>query len=128
MTKHDKQDACCVFAYQYRDAANWKTYGELLLAGEASEADICTMVSYFDSGDLFVAQQIGVPSLCEKHFIDYDGPSDLDHAYHEFFKLRPATQEEIDTMSIFATLSDLLTRIANTGGRWDVRLSPNCDI
>lgn len=128
MTTHDKQVACCVFAYQYRDAANWKTYGELLLAGEASEADISAVVSLFDGGDLFVAEQIGIPSLCEQHFIDYDGPSDLDHAYHEFFELRPATREDIDRMSIFATISDLFARITATGGRWDVRLSPNCDI
>ncbi|MEQ1514815.1 MAG: hypothetical protein ABL934_19335 [Lysobacteraceae bacterium] len=128
MTQHHKQEVYCVFAYQYRDAANWKTYGELLLAGKASEAEISAMVSHLDGGDLFVAEQIGIPSLCGQHFIDYDGPSDLDHAYHEFLELRPATQDEIDTMSIFANLSDLLTRIANTGGRWDVRLSPNCDI
>ena len=127
MTQQHKPEAYCVFAYQYRDAANWKTYGELLLVGEVFEADISALVSYLDGGDLFVAEQIGIPSLCEQHFIDYDGPSDLDHAYHEFFELRPATQEEVDTMSIFATLSDLLTQIANTGGRWDVRLSPNCD-
>lgn len=128
MTQHHKQEVYRVFAYQYRDAANWKTYGELLLAGKASEAEISAMVSHLDGGDLFVAEQIGIPSLCEQHFIDYDGPSDLDHAYHEFLELRPAIPEEIDTMSIFGNLRDLLTRIANTGGRWDVRLSPNCDI
>jgi hypothetical protein len=127
MTKHQKQESCCVFSYQYRDAANWKTFGELLLAGEVSESDIATMISHFDGGDLFVAEQIGIPSLCEQHFIDYDGPSDLDHAFHEFLGLRPANHQEIETMKIFNKLSELISRIAKTHGQWDVSLSPNCD-
>lgn len=128
MTKHQKQEIFCVFAYQYRDAANWKTFGELLLTGEASEAQISTMTSYFDGGDLFVAEQIGIPSLCEQHFIDYDGPSDLDHAFHEFLGLRPANHQDIETMKIFTVLGELSSRIAKTRGKWDVSLSPNCDV
>jgi len=128
MTKYHKQVICCVFSYQYRDAANWKTFGELLLTGEASEAEIATMRSHFEGGDLFVAEQIGIPSLCEQHFIDYDGPSDLDHAFHEFIELRPAKPQDIETMPIHTKLSELLARIAETRGQWDVRLSPNCDV
>lgn len=128
MIKHQKQETFCVFAYQYRDTANWKTFGKLLLTGEASEAEISTMTSYFDGGDLFVAEQIGIPSLCKQHFIDYEGPSDLDHAFHEFFALRPAKSHDIETMPVFTAFSDLLARIAQTHGQWDVRLSPNCDL
>src|SRR5690606_40145390 len=46
-------------------------------------------------GDQFVAEQVDVPTLCPQHFAATgEGPSDLDHAYHEFVALRSASVEE----------------------------------
>lgn len=118
----------CVFEYMYRDAGNWKTYGTLLLAGQGRGMrdlirDCC------ESGDWFVAEQVGVPSLCQQHWVDCgDGPSDLDHAFHEFVDLRPASEEEAATLSDSGSLVELLERMRAAAGRWDVRLSPNCDL
>lgn len=110
----------------YRDAGNWKTYGEVLLSGEAMgmyEA----LRACLESGDLFVAEQVAIPSLCEQHFIDCkDGPSDLDHAYHEFVDLRLATEVEVATLKLSGTLNALMLRMRAASGRWDVSLSPNC--
>lgn len=116
----------CVFEYRYRDAGNWKTYGLLLLSGTAPgkrEAirECC------DSDGLFVAEQVGIPPLCEKHWADCgDGPSELDHAYHEFVDLRPASEEEIAALPVAGTLGATLERMRVAAGRWDVRFSPNC--
>ncbi len=114
-----------VLEYMYRDAGNWKSYGMLLLSGEATGMREAVR-NCLESGDLFVAEQVAVPSLCKQHFIDCkDGPSDLDHAYHEF-DLRAATDAEVATLKLSGTLNALMLRMQAASGRWDVSLSPNC--
>ena len=117
----------CVFEYLYRDAGNWKTYGLLLLLGKVTEEAAVVIAEALDCNSTFVAEQIGIPSLCDQHFKDCgsDGPGDLDHAYHEFFGLRAATKEEVDTLTVFAALSDVVKRFKQVDGRWNVGLSPN---
>lgn len=116
----------CVFEYMYRDAGNWKTHGALLLTGSV-DGGKDLLRDYFESDDLFVAEQVGIPSLCAEHFIACgEGPTNLDHAYHEFVDLRPAIEEELVVTPIFGPLDDLLGRIRAAAGHWDVRLSPNC--
>lgn len=117
-----------VFEYMYRDGANWKTHGALLLVGElkTTSESVCELL---ESGDLFVAEQVGVPPLCEKHWEDCgEGPSHLDHAYHEFLDLRPANSEEIAALPVAGQLSELMGRLMSASGRWDVRLSRNCEL
>ncbi len=115
-----------VFEYMYRDAGNWKTSGTLLLSGKEEET-VKVVRDWLADGDLFVAEQVGIPSLCAEHFTACaDGPSELDHAYHEFIKLRLANEHESLGLPISGALSELLTRIQAAAGRWDVRLSPNC--
>lgn len=116
-----------VFEYQYRDGGNFKTYGRLLLSGqdEHTEASIRQCLEW---GDQFVAEQIGVPALYEEHWRQVeDGPSDLDHSFHEFICLHAAQPEEQD-LPIWGTLADMMKRMLAASGRWDVRLSPNCDL
>ncbi len=116
----------CVFEYMYRDVGNWKTHGGLLLAGKAGDAR-ALLRQYCESGELFVAEQVGVPLLCPEHFASCgEGPSDLDHAYHEFVDLRPATDEEVVAMPSAGSLHDLLGRMQTAAAHWNVRLSPNC--
>jgi hypothetical protein len=81
----------------------------------------------FESEDLFVAEQVGIPSLCFEHFAACgDGPSDIDHAYHEFVDLRAATDSDVESMQVAGSLDELMERIAAAAGKWDVRFSPNC--
>ena len=115
----------CVFDYVYRDAGNWKTHGSVLLTGDVRSVRDAIQACC-EWGGLFVAEQVGIPSLCEKHWTDCgDGPSELDHAYHEFIDLRPASNEEIATMPIAGTLSAFLEQMRACAGRWDVTRSPN---
>ena len=120
MSKH------CIFQYCYRDGGNWKTYGELLLIGDP-EGVVEPLRECLEWSDLFVAEQVGVPSLCTKHFESCaDGPSDLDHAYHEFVGLRVATRSEVERLRATGGLQELMGRFRAASRRWDVTLSPNC--
>lgn len=115
-----------VFEYMYRDAGNWKTYGALLLTGHA-EGVRESLRECFEWEDLFVAEQVDVPSLCAEHFVTCgEESSDHDHAYHEFVDLRPATKEEMAAMPVAGSLDDMVRRMQAAAGRWDVSLSPNC--
>jgi hypothetical protein len=116
----------CVFEYQYRDAGNWKTHGALRLIGDARGARE-SIRDCLESGELFVSEQVSIPSLCRQHWEDCkDGPSALDHAYHEFMDLRPATADDAENLPIFGKLDALLAQFRSAAERWDVSLSPNC--
>jgi len=115
-----------VFEYMYRDGGNWKTFGELLLDGMDGDAE-AEFRATLEWGNQFVAEQVGVPPLQEKHFIDCEsGPSDLDHAFHEFVGIRKATMEESEKLQIHCSSHDLLARFRRASGCWDVQLSPHC--
>lgn len=119
-------DSYCIFEYLYRDAGNWKTHGALLLTGNAQGVRD-SLRECLESDNLFVAEQIGVPSLCEEHFVACgEGPSDIDHAYHEFVDLRPAREEEMGELTVAGSLDGLMEQMRVSARCWDVRLSPNC--
>jgi hypothetical protein len=116
----------CVFEYMYRDAGNWKSFGSMLLIGDAN-ASRETLRKCLDWADLFVAEQVGIPSLYEAHLASCgSGPSDLDHAYHEFIELRVATEVDFYALKVSGSLGDLVDRMKLAAGHWDVTLSPNC--
>lgn len=116
-----------IFEYVYRDAGNFKTHGQLLLTGAAEGAE-AIIRGCLEWGDQFVAEQIGVPTLCEEHWESVgEGPSDLDHAFHEFVCLRPATDADA-TLPKLGSVETLIAQMQGAAGKWDVRLSPNCDL
>lgn len=115
-----------IFEYMYRDGGNFKTYGLLRLDGWDEEADgkirLC-----LEWDNQFVTEQVGVPALCDKHWEAVgDGPSDLDHAFHEFVCLRSPEADEA-SLPVWGSLEELVSRMRSAARRWDVRLSPNCD-
>lgn len=125
MAPHPPHKGFTVFEYMYRDAGNWKTVGTLLLTGTPDDAE-ATIRSSLEWANQFVAEQVGVPSLCQKHFEEVgEGLSDLDHAYHEFVSLREATLTDLSQPPV-GSVSDLVERMRAAAGRWDVALSPNC--
>lgn len=116
-----------VFKYMYRDAGNFKTFGRLLLTGQDVAAG-AAIRKCLEWGNQFVAEQISIPVLCEEHWASVgEGPSDLDHAFHEFIGLRAAGAEDL-TLPVWNSLSALLERMRRAAHRWDVTLSPNCDL
>ena len=121
------KERCSVFEYLYRDGGNFKTHGLLRLSGWDDEAE-GIIRKCLEWGDQFVAEQVGVPSLCNEHWESVgEGPSDLDHAFHEFVCLRTPEPDEA-SLPVWGSVDELVSRMRAAARRWDVRLSPNCDL
>lgn len=122
-----KDQEFSIFEYMYRDAGNWKTFGVLIMRGNTEDAQV-RLEGCLAWANQFVAEQVNVPPLQKKHFADCgEGPTDLDHAFHEFIRLRPATEEERAGMKVHCTLQEFVARMQKAAGQWDVTLSPYCD-
>lgn len=116
-----------VFEYLYRDAGNFKTHGFLLVSGLVPDAEgtICRCLEW---GDQFVAEQVGIPALCHKHWETVgEGASELDHAFQEFAGIRPMEADDAE-LPRWGSLLELVARFEAAAGQWDVTLSPNCEL
>lgn len=116
----------CVFEYLYRDAGNFKAWGELLLEGELTAEEVAQLTARFDQGELFIAEQIGVPTLYEELWRQCQcEPSDeLDHVWHEFSEIRPATGEDLSRLKLWGSAVALLASVEKVEA-WDLKRSPN---
>lgn len=73
------------FEYLYRDAGNFKNWGNVVfssLENEAVEDLTQRLRSHLIDGSFFIAKKAAVPDL---HFDKFD--EDLDHGWHEFASL-----------------------------------------
>jgi len=122
----DLQKGYSVFEYLYRDAANYKAWGEILLSGVPSQNDIAILRASLEADTYFVAEQVGIPAVYQELWDLSGGPTNDDHALHEFVSLRVASEEEIKSMSLFGDLSDLLKTFQGVT-KWNHSLSPNFD-
>jgi hypothetical protein len=114
-----------VFEYLYRDAANFKAWGQLLIEGVWT--DQCQRKLDILIGDgRFVAEQVGIPALYSELYQYSGGHRTVnDHAFHEFDCFRQATDEEMLSLKPWGTVEQLLMAFEINAGRWDVRLSPH---
>lgn len=124
MSNESVESGYSILEYQYRDAANWKTHGQVLLLGPATAAMRRALVASLEPGDLFVAEQVGIPALQREHHASFGQEDDLDHAFHEVVLLRPAEVEEINESKVLAPLDVLVKKFEDVKGRWDCSLSP----
>jgi hypothetical protein len=118
---------CCVLEYLYRDASNYKASGAILLTGYPTQGDIAALRACLESGEYFVAEQVGIPAVYKELWELSGGPTDDDHALHEFGEIRVASVEEINTLPLFGSFSNLLATF-QTVKIWNYSLSPNFDI
>ena len=116
----------CVFEYLYRDAANYKAWGTLVLRGAATESDLKVLATHFESGEFFIAEQLGIPPLYAELWEFSNGPSIDDHVWHTFYGLRPATDEEIKK-PVFNTVKNFVSKIKAVKD-WNQELSPHWNI
>lgn len=66
--------------YLYRDASNFKRWGEIVFAGRADEELLARLHAALHDGEWFIASQVRVPEL---FFVEYPLDQD-DHCWHEF--------------------------------------------
>lgn len=119
-----REGGFCVFEYLYRDASNYKAWGELLLSGTPTDGEIAALRERLESGEYFIAEQVGIPAVYEELWKFSDGPTEDDHALHEFVSVRSATASEIESMPLFETWPDLLLKFQNIT-TWNYGLSQN---
>jgi len=122
-------DNYCVFEYLYRDASNFKAFGQLLLAGKVSVEYIAELRSYLDYGEYFVAEQVNIPTLYSQLWKYSNGPTLADHAFHEFSALRAANKEDVLSLKLWGETSHMLEvfKIASQQS-WDCSLSVHCAV
>lgn len=109
------------FEYRYRDAANFKALGRVKLKGTLSTTECREIVSKLEDGELFVAEQIGVPPLYESLYEYNGGPTPADHCWHEFVAIHDCADQG-DDADIWGTTDMLLSQFRSLG-RWDLRQS-----
>ena len=123
----DSPSEYCIFEYLYRDASNYKAWGTILLTGVPSQNDIAALRARLESGEYFVAEQVGIPAMYQELWDLSGGPTSDDHALHEFVALRVATDDEKKSLQLFGDLSSLLNTFQAVTA-WDYSRSPNFDI
>ena len=100
-----------VLEYCYRDASNYRAHEKVLLEGSASPAIEKELRSVLIEETWFEAENVGLPTLYHRLELYSGGPTDDDHTWHEFIRLRAATSAEIRELPLFGTLADLLKRL-----------------
>ena len=115
-----------IFEYLYRDASNYKAWGTMQLKGNASKAEIEELKNTLESGEFFIAEQLGIPPLYAELWQFSNGPSIDDHVWHTFYELRPATEREIN-VQVFDTVESFISKIRAVE-TWDKTLSPHWDM
>lgn len=118
-----------IFEYLYRDAGNYKVWGELLLEGELTNEDVSRLTARFDEGELFIAEQIGVPTLYEELWrqCQCEPSEELDYVWHEFSEVRAATSEDLARLSPWGKADALLASVEKLSS-WELTLSPNWEV
>ena len=114
-----------VFEYCYRDAGNYKAYGQILLEGAVSTADVQNLQKHFESGEFFIAEQLGIPPLYDEMWALSGGPTQDDHVWHTFHGMRQAGLE-VPRVRVFDTADNLISKIRAVVD-WNQTLSPHWD-
>lgn len=108
-----------VFEYLYRDAGNFKSWATLLLIGKVTPTEVLGVRDKLDGGEFFIPEQIGVPALCQNLWRSGISPTADDHPWHEYFELRAATIDEINTLPTWGLAQCLLDRMNNVSA-WNI--------
>lgn len=113
-----------VLEYLYRDASNYKAFGELWLTGSLSKEGRAALVDSLDSGEFFVAEQVGVPPLYEELYSESGGRTVDDHAWHTFVGFRGENHLPSGA-TVWGKAIDLIAVIVAVEREWKPQLSPN---
>lgn len=118
--------ASTAFEYLYRDAANYKAFGTIVLRGSHTDEDSQAIMNACESELYFVAEQVGVAPLYADLYQYSGGPTEDDHVFHEFIGLRAATPADGEPTN--AALAELVSSFRATGGCWDYTRSAHWNL
>jgi len=111
--------------YLYRDAGNNKAFGQVALEGAVTHEEERLIRSKMPDDQLFIAEQIGLRSLCVELEKWSNGLTDEDHCWHELGGFNAVSDlAQIDGVTRWGAASDFADRFRALG-RWDETLSPN---
>jgi hypothetical protein len=83
------------FEYLYRDASNYKSWGSVVFAGPSNDDMQMRLMSAFESGEFFIAQQVRIPEVFLKGWpLDQD-----DHCWHAFSSMEETDEPANDSHS-----------------------------
>ena len=100
-----------LLSYLYRDASNYKAHGAILLSGEATSDLHRRLRESLIDGEYFIPEKVGVPSVREKLYGYSEGHSTADdHLLHELIEMRPATRQEVESMTPVAEVEEFVMR------------------
>lgn len=105
----------CVFEYLYRDASNYKVHSAVLLEGLYRDDHRAAIVSILNAGLYFIPQQIGLSPLQSELYAYSSGPTEDDHAWHEFVGLYPAESSDVARLSQAGTVDEFVARFLAVG-------------
>lgn len=111
------------FEYLYRDAANYKAYGHILLEGKLSSEKEADLIARLEDGQFFIAEQVDIPALFQRLYEISDGTTSCDHCWHELHRISdvetPPSNEQV-----WGTVEELSARFRAVSD-WNLRLSPH---
>lgn len=107
-----------IFEYFYRDSSNFKIWDNLLLFGEPQKELSDQITQALESGEFFIAEQVGIPSLYSELFEFSHGPTVFDHTWHTFHSFRTALPEEISAKPVWGETLEIARRF-NAVQKWD---------
>jgi hypothetical protein len=118
-------DLCLIFEYRYRDAGNYKADGRVLLHGELTPLERNEIEAKLESGEFFVAEQVGLPTLYHKLFAFSGGRTPDDHAWHEFVGFQTVSSDFHRADDDFVIGASELINSFRSVGCWKPELSSN---
>lgn len=120
--------AWTVFEYLYRDADNHKAFGKIVFSGSVSPESWDRAFQKLDDGTHFIAEQIGLPSLCSQLFRWSDcGSTDADHCWHEFVSVSVAEEGDLPPAVLRLGEARAFVELLSAIEEWDIGLSPNVE-
>ena len=96
-----------LFSYLYRDAGNYKQFGEIVFAGAPTDELLQRLEKTLSDHILFIARQVDVPEVSFEATGTYQRNID-DHPWHEFESMEPTEDPPDDARH--RTIEELVTQ------------------
>lgn len=109
------------FVYLYRDADNYKKWGEVVFAGEYNEAYEEALKEACQAREFFVAEQV---RISEVFLWQEDGwePTVADHGWHQFWELNPSDEMPDDAHGRrIGEFVEEFCKVGDAGRGWAVK-------